>query len=62
MEPEVKDDPTRPYKLYAMIVSAVLTSFIADAALELPWYVVAGLTSFISGLSVYITPNPKVEA
>lgn len=56
-----KDDPTKPYKMYATIVSAFLTSFIATNATDLPGWAVGVITAVVSAISVYITSNPKVD-
>lgn len=58
---QVKDDPKVPLKMYAAIVSAFLTSIIADAALDLPPLAVAIITGLISALAVFSTPNPKIR-
>lgn len=50
-------DPKRPYKLYAAMVSAGLTSLLTH---DLPMWATAGITSVIAALSVYLVPNPIV--
>jgi hypothetical protein len=51
-------DPKRPYKTYAAIVSAFLTSFIATNSTDLPSYAVGLLTAAVAAIAVYLTPNP----
>lgn len=53
MEPK-----TKPYKAYAAIVSAFLSSFIATNATDLPTWGVGLVTAAVAALAVYITPNP----
>lgn len=58
----MKDDIKRPYKLYAAVASVVLSSLVADPLLDWnnPWLKALAVAS-VAGLSVFITPNPKVE-
>jgi hypothetical protein len=61
MENDVNDlveaDSKRPYKLYAAILSAFLTTLITSDVSLPPW--AKGLiVSFLAGLAVYITRNP----
>jgi hypothetical protein len=57
----MKDDPTKPYKTIAAIVSAFLTSFIATNATDLPSWGVGLVTALVAAIAVYLTPNPKVS-
>jgi hypothetical protein len=58
----VKDDPAKPWKTIAAIVSAFLTSFVATNATDLPAWGVGLVTAVIAAIAVYLTPNPKVAA
>lgn len=62
MTTQVKDDPVRPYKMYAAIVAAVLTSIVTNEALNLPVWGDAGITATLAGIAVYLVPNPKVAS
>jgi hypothetical protein len=52
------DDKTKPYKAYAAIVSAFLSSFIATNATDLPTWGVGLVTAAVAAIAVYVTPNP----
>lgn len=56
----MEDDPKKPYKMYAAIVSAFLTSFIATNASDLPSWAVGLITALVAAIAVYMVPNPKV--
>lgn len=56
----MKDDPTKPYKTIAAIISAFLTSFLATNATDLPAWAVGLVTALVAAIAVYMTPNPKV--
>lgn len=58
----MKDDPTKPFKTIAAIVSSFLTAFIATNATDLPTWAVALATGVVAAIAVYLTPNPKVLA
>ncbi len=49
---------TEPYKMYAAILSAFLTSFGVTAAADLPNWANALITAVVAALAVYIVPNP----
>jgi mono/diheme cytochrome c family protein len=51
-------DPKRPYKMYAAILSAFLSSFVATNATDMPAWAVGLLTAAIAAIAVYVTPNP----
>lgn len=55
----MKADPTRPYKMYAAMASAALTTGIAEWA-DAPIWAVVTTATLISALAVYLTPNPLV--
>lgn len=55
------DDPTKPYKMYAAIVSAFITSFIATNATDLPNWAVGVATALVAAIAVFLVPNPKVQ-
>lgn len=55
---EAKANPSRPYKMYAAIISAFITSFLATNATDLPSWAVGLLTALVAALAVYMTPNP----
>jgi hypothetical protein len=57
---EVKDDPAKPWKTLAAILSAFLTSFITTNATDLPAWGVGLITAVVAAIAVYLTPNPKV--
>lgn len=61
MSVNVKADPTRPYKTYAAIVSAFLSSFLLTSATDLPSWAVGLLTAAVAAISVYVTANPVVQ-
>lgn len=50
-------DKKRPYKMYAAMLSAFLTSIVASG-LELPAWATAILVAIIAALAVYLMPNP----
>ena len=54
------DDPTKPSKMYAAIVSAFLTSFLTTNATELPSWAVGLLTAVVAAIAVFLVPNPKL--
>lgn len=56
----MKDDPTKPYKMIAAIVSAFLTSFLTTSATDMPAWAVGLVTALIAAIAVYLVPNPKV--
>lgn len=56
----MKDDPKRPYKMYAAIVSAMIVSYLATNATDLPSWAVGLLSAIVAGIAVFLTPNPKV--
>lgn len=62
LEPElaVKDNPAKPWKMIAALVSAFVTSFLATNATDLPSWAVGLLTALVAAIAVYLTPNPKV--
>lgn len=51
-------DPKRPYKMYAAIITAFLTSFIATNATDLPAWAVGLITAAVAAIAVYVVPNP----
>lgn len=53
------DDVKKPYKMYAAMISAALISTLTTWA-DAPVAFVVIVTALISGLAVFITPNPKV--
>jgi hypothetical protein len=53
-----KADPKRPYKTYAAIVSAFLTSLLVTNATELGTVGVGLVTAAVAAIAVYLTPNP----
>jgi hypothetical protein len=53
-------DPKRPWKTYAAIVTAFLTSFLATNSTDLPAWGVGLITAAVAALAVYLTPNPSV--
>lgn len=53
-------DRRRPYKLYAAMVSAFLSSVLLDAT-EIPPFVVSILVAANAALAVYLVPNPIVK-
>lgn len=55
----IKDDPTKPYKMYAAIISAFLSSFISTNATDLPGWAVGLITAVVAAIAVYMVPNPK---
>lgn len=55
---EAKADAKRPYKMYAAIASAFLTSFVATNAADLPSWAVGLITATVAGIAVYLTGNP----
>jgi hypothetical protein len=55
------NDPKKPYKMYAGIASAFLTSIVTDATLDLPRWVAAIISAAVAGLAIYMTPNPTVS-
>lgn len=58
----VKDDPTKPFKTYAAVISAFLASFLLTSSTLLPAWAVGVVTALIAALAVYLTPNPKTVA
>jgi hypothetical protein len=56
----MKDDPSKPYKMIAAIVSAFLTSFLATNATDMPPWAVGLVTALVAAIAVFMTPNPKV--
>jgi mono/diheme cytochrome c family protein len=56
----MKDDPSKPYKMIAAIISAFLTSFIATNATDMPAWAIGLVTAAVAAIAVYLTPNPKV--
>lgn len=52
-----KADPERPYKTYAGMIAAFITSFLASG-LDLPPIVKALGVAFLAALAIYCTPNP----
>jgi hypothetical protein len=55
----IKADPKRPYKLYAAMASAFITSMIG-AGLDLPGWATALGTAAVAAIAVFLTPNPIV--
>ena len=55
---EAKADPKKPYKMYAAIIAAFLTSFLTTSADTLPAWAVGLITAVVAGIGVYITGNP----
>lgn len=53
----IEADPKRPYKMYAAMLSAFLTSIVASG-LALPVWVTAIIVALIAALAVYLMPNP----
>jgi hypothetical protein len=53
----VEADSKRPYKLYAAILSAFLTTLVTSDVSLAPW-AKALIVSVLAGLAVYITRNP----
>lgn len=53
----MKDNPLKPYKAYAAIISAVLASLVAQGTLPAPWDSI--VTAILAGLAVFVVPNPK---
>lgn len=53
-------DPKRPYKTYAAVASAFLSSFLATNAADVPPWAVGLITAAVAGIAVYMTTNPKV--
>jgi stage V sporulation protein SpoVS len=53
-------DPKRPYKTYAAIVSAFLTSLLVTNATELGAVGVGLVTAAVAAIAVYVTPNPEI--
>ena len=56
----VKDNPNKPYKAYAGIVAAVLSSLLAQYADAIPPVGKLIISALIAGIAVYVTPNPKM--
>lgn len=56
----MKDDPSKPYKAIAAIVSAFLASFLTTNATDMPSWAVGLLTAAVAAIAVYLVPNPKV--
>ena len=52
----VEADPKRPYKMYAAIAAAMLTSVLGESSLPLWLRILFG--AIVAGLGVYLTPNP----
>lgn len=52
----VQADPKRPYKLYATILSTMLSTFVTSE-LELDPWVRVLVSCIVAGLAVYLTPN-----
>ena len=58
---DAKADPKRPYKTYAAIVSAFLTSLLATNATELGAVGVGLVTALVAAIAVYLVPNPPAD-
>lgn len=56
---EIKADKKRPYKMYAAIIAAFLTSIITSG-LEMPDYVKALIVAVLAALAVFVVQNPLV--
>lgn len=56
------DDPKKPYKMYAAIVSAFIASFLATNATDMPSWAVGLLTALVAAIAVFMVPNPKVSS
>lgn len=55
----MKDDPKKPYKMYAAMSSAFLVSFLTTNATSMPAWAVGLLTALVASIAVYLTPNPQ---
>lgn len=58
----MNDDPKRPYKMYAAIVSAFLASFLATNATDMAPWAVGLVTAAIAAIAVFLTPNPTASS
>lgn len=56
----VKDDPKRPYKMIAAVVSAEATFLLGQQLLELPVWVILVLNMILVGGATFGISNPKV--
>lgn len=59
---ETKDNPKKPWKAVAAVVSAIAASLIVTNATELGSLGVGICTAIVAGLAVFFVPNPKVTA
>jgi len=50
-------DPKRPYKTYAAMLSAFISSLLLSGV-EMPMWLKAVLGGIVAGLAVYLTGNP----
>lgn len=55
------DDKKKPYKMYAAMLSAFIGSFLLTNSTDLPTWAVGLLTGLVAAISVFYTPNPKVN-
>jgi hypothetical protein len=60
IEQYVEDNPKKPYKMYAAMASAFITTFVAGNV-DLNPYVEAGAVGLVAAIGVYIARNPKRE-
>lgn len=52
----LENDPKRPYKMYAAIAAAFITSLIGSNILGV--YGTAVATAIVAAIAVYLTPSP----
>lgn len=50
--------PTKPFKMYAAIIAAFLTSYLTTSATTLPAWACGLITAAVAAIAVYVTPNP----
>lgn len=54
-----KPDPKRPYKAYATVLAAFLSSLVLTNATDLGPLWVGIITAVLAALATYVTPNPQ---